>query len=138
MEKIKISNLAKFYSLFLLFEKPCHGYELIKNVGKILERKISPGEMYPFLKKLEKNDLVISKKKGKRDKRVYRLSPKGKKFCKKMLYRFAELIEAAIEPKLKICANCGCKLFESGFKEKINNKKMTFCCKHCAKSFKQN
>ena len=30
MEKVKITNMAKFYILALLYEKPRHGYEIIK------------------------------------------------------------------------------------------------------------
>ena len=42
----------------------------------------------------------------------------------------------AIETKLTKCAHCGCKMFECGHKERIKEKDLLFCCKHCANSFK--
>ena len=34
MEKVKITNMVKFYTLTLLYEKPRHGYEIIKTLIK--------------------------------------------------------------------------------------------------------
>jgi DNA-binding PadR family transcriptional regulator len=137
MKEVKITSLAKFYSLMLLYEGPKHGYDLIKTVEKKSGKKFSPGQVYPFLTKLEKNNLIKIKYEGKREKKVYMLTSKGKKFCQKLLNRFSDIIELAIEPNLSKCAHCGCEVYKGGHSAKIGKKNLTFCCKHCAASFKK-
>lgn len=136
MTEIKVTNLVKFFTICLLYERPKHGYELIKEIGRKLGLKVSPGQMYPFLNKLEKNKLVKSVKARARDKKVYRLTKEGNKFAEKMLNRFGDLIDLAIEPRLSVCTHCGCKIYEGGYKEKIKGRELVFCCNHCAESFK--
>ena len=137
MPEPEITNLVKFYAVMLLLEKKHHGYELMKEIGKRLEKKISPGQMYPFLAGLEQNGLVRAKggKKDLREKTVYSLTPKGHRFAKKMLERFGGLIEIAVAPHITICTHCGCKVFEGGTIETVHGKQLKFCCMHCAKSF---
>ncbi|MCR4368618.1 MAG: PadR family transcriptional regulator [archaeon] len=137
MPELKVTNMAKFYSLVILCDKPMHGYDLIKIAGEKLGKKISPGQMYPFLAKLEKISYVKVKSEGERDKKVYALTPKGKKFCMQMLHKFGDLVELAIEPNLSKCAHCGCEVFKGGHTEKIRGKELTFCCIHCAATFKE-
>lgn len=135
-DRIKVTNIVKLYALLLLSEKKKHGYELIKEIGGRLDKKISAGEIYPFLNRLKKAGYIKAELAGKRDKKVYGLTPAGRKFVKSMLSKFANLIELAIEPSLTQCAHCGCKIFGSGFVKKIRGKKFAFCCKYCAKGFR--
>lgn len=135
--QVKIASLVKFYTILLLKESPKHGYELMKELEKKLECKISTSQVYPFLNILEKNKLINIEEVGGRKKRVYKLTEKGKKFVNSFLQRFGDLLHIAIEPKLTICSHCGCKVYEGGHKEKIKNKEVTFCCHHCAKAFKE-
>lgn len=137
MTGVKITNLVKLYILLLLSEKPKHGYEIIKEIERKIAKKVSPGEMYPFLKMLKKHGYIISEKIGPREKKVYRLTRSGKAFVKKILERFGSLIDIAIEPKLTVCAHCGCRVYKGGYKEKVKGKKLTFCCVHCANSYKK-
>jgi DNA-binding PadR family transcriptional regulator len=136
MVDIKVTNLAKFYVLCLLSEKPRHGYEIIKETGKKLNKNISSGQIYPFLKKLEELGYIESKEREERDKRVFMLTRKGKLFANKMINRFADLISVTIEPKLTVCSHCGCEIYKGGHKEIIKDKEFVFCCCHCAKSYK--
>ena len=136
MQEIKVTNMAKFYSLMLLCEGPKHGYELIKTTGEKLGKKVSPGQIYPFLAKLEKAGYIKIKEEAEREKKIYKLTPAGKKFCQGMLHKFGSLVELAIEPSLSKCAHCGCEVFKGGHSEKINGREMMFCCVHCAASFK--
>ena len=85
MAEIKVTNLVKFYSVCLLYEGQKHGYELIKTIGKRLSKKVSPGQIYPFLSLLEKEGFVMSGKRGERDKLAYSLTPSGKIFCQKIV-----------------------------------------------------
>lgn len=135
MKKIKVTNLVKFNTLLLLLQGPKHGYELLRELEKKLERRVSPSQIYPFLSLLKKNNFIIIKKEGKRYKKTYALTSEGKKFITNMMDRFGDLIELAIQPKLTACAHCGCKIYKGGHKEKIKNRYLVFCCIHCAHSY---
>lgn len=132
---VKVTNIVKLYVLLLLSEKKKHGYELIKEISGKLDKKISAGEIYPFLERLKKAGYIKAEAAGEREKKAYVLTPAGRKFVKSMLSKFANLIELAIEPSLTQCAHCGCKIFGSGFVKKIRGKSFAFCCKYCAKGF---
>ena len=136
MKEIRITNMAKFYCMLLLCDGPKHGYELIKETSERLESRVSPGQIYPFLARLEKAKYIRVKSEGAREKKVYVLTPEGKAFCKSMLHRFGGLIDLAVEPKLSQCAHCGCMVYEGGHTEKINGKTLKFCCRHCARTFR--
>lgn len=135
MKEVKITNLVKFYALLLLYDRPKHGYEIMKCIGGKTGKDVSAGEIYPFLELLKRKRYVEIKKIGKREKKIYSLTASGRKFVKKMLLRFSELIDIAVEPSLKKCAHCGCEIYKGGHKEKIKGRKLIFCCQHCARSF---
>lgn len=135
---IKINNLIKFYILFLLVEKPIHGYKVISKLKEKLDRKISANQVYPFLNLLKKNKFLTIKQKGEREKKVYVLTKKGKEFAIETINRFGELIDITMRSNLSICVHCGCKIYRECYSEKINKKLMIFCCKHCAKAYKNN
>ncbi len=135
MPKIKITNLLKFYTLTLLSCKSLHGYDLIKELTEKLSRRISASNVYPFLSQLRKNKLIKFDKIENREKKVYFLTPEGKKFTAQMFSKFGDLIAITIEPKLTVCAHCACKVYEGGHTEKIQGKIFKFCCCHCAKSY---
>lgn len=133
---IKIGSLVKFYTILLLREEPKHGYDLMKELERKLGKDISTSQVYPFLNTLEKNKIISVEKLGKREKKVYKLTKKGRKFVNTFLERFGDLLHTAIEPKLSTCTHCGCKVYEGGYREKIGKNKLTFCCHHCARSFR--
>ncbi len=135
MKELRVTNMAKFYMLLMLYEKPISGYELIKEVGQKLQRKISPGQVYPFLAKLQSSGYIKTGTPGAREKKTYSLTTEGKSFVKRMLSHFGELVDIAVEPRLSICAHCGCKVYQGGHREKIKGKDVVFCCVHCARAF---
>ena len=134
-----ISDFSRFYILTLLYEGPCHGYSIISKFKRRIGKEISPSLVYPFLQQLEQKGLVkhTIKHVGEKEKKVYELTEEGKKLCGRLFKRFAALVSVAIEPSLEICASCGCKVYEGGYKETIDGKETVFCCKHCANSYKQ-
>ncbi|MBS3171278.1 PadR family transcriptional regulator [Candidatus Woesearchaeota archaeon] len=134
MKKIKIINLVKFYTLLFLYKQPMCGYELIKQLEKCTGKKISASHVYPFLSLLKKNKIILIKKKGERGKKDYALTKEGRYFTKRLIDKFAQLIE--FDKKIKICVSCGCKLLNGEYKEKIGNKILCFCCKYCAKNYR--
>ena len=137
MPKIKITNLLKFYTMTLLSCKSLHGYELIKELSEKLDRRVSTSNVYPFLSQLRKNRLIKFDKIENREKKVYSLTPEGKKFTAQMFSKFGDLIDISIAPKLTVCAHCGCKVYEGGHTEKIRGETYKFCCCHCARSYKK-
>ena len=134
-----ISDFSRFYILTLLYEGPCHGYSIIIKFKKRIGKEISPSLVYPFLQQLQQKGLVeySVKKVGDKEKKVYELTNEGRELCEHLFKRFSSLISVAIEPSLEICANCGCKVYEGGYREKIDGKVTAFCCRHCANSYKQ-
>lgn len=134
-----ISDFSRFYILTILYEGPCHGYSVISKFKKRIGKEISPSLVYPFLKQLEQKGLVkhYTKPVGAKKKKVFELTKEGKGLCKQLFKRFSALVSIAIEPSLEVCAHCGCKVYEGGYKETIKGKKMSFCCVHCAQSYKQ-
>jgi len=133
-----ISDFSRFYILTLLYEGPCHGYSIISRFKRRIGKEISPSLVYPFLQQLEQRGLVkhAIKHVGEKEKKVYELTEEGKKLCGRLFKRFAALVSIAIEPSLEICASCGCKVYEGGYKETIDGKETVFCCEHCANSHK--
>jgi len=134
-----ISDFSRFYILTILYEGPCHGYGIISKFKKRIRKEISPSLVYPFLQQLEQRGLVkhTIKTTGAKKRKVFELTEDGKQLCKRLFRRFSSLVSVAIEPSLEICANCGCKVYEGGYKEVINGKEMAFCCIHCAQSYKK-
>ncbi len=67
----------RFLVLMALGEKPMHGYALIQEIGKTYLRPVSAGIVYPTLQELSDMGLVSSEE--KEGKKVYTLTPDGKK-----------------------------------------------------------
>jgi DNA-binding PadR family transcriptional regulator len=134
-----LSDFSRFYILTILYEGPHHGYKIISKFRKRLKKNITPSLVYPFLQSLEENGLAKHSVKavGKKERKVYKLTEKGKKLCAQLFKRFASIVSTAIEPSLSICAHCGSKVFEGGHLEQIDGKETMFCCKYCAASYKQ-
>ena len=134
-----LSDFSRFYILTILYEGPHHGYKIITKFRKRLKKDITPSLVYPFLQSLEQNGLAkhTTKAVGKKERKVYELTEKGKTLCTQLFKRFALIVATAIEPSLSICAHCGSKVYEGGHIEQIDEKETMFCCKYCAASYKQ-
>jgi DNA-binding PadR family transcriptional regulator len=134
-----VSDFSRFYILMILYEGPSHGYSIIDRFRKRLKKDVSPSLVYPFLQNLEQERLVkyIIKPIGDKERKVYELTNEGKELCRQLFKRFATIVSTAIEPNLNVCANCGCKIYEGGYIDKVNGRDTMFCCKHCAGSYKR-
>lgn len=134
-----VSDFSRFYILTILYEGPTHGYNIIRRFRKRLKKGVSPSLVYPFLQRLEEKGLLkhTIKHVGEKERKVYKLTEAGNELCSRLFKRFADITSTAIEPNLSICAHCGCKLYEGGYQESLNGKMFTFCCKHCAASYKR-
>jgi len=134
-----VSDFSRFYILMILYEAPAHGYSILDQFKKRIGKEVSPSLVYPFLQQLEEKGLVTHKIEpvGEKEKKVFELTEKGKELCAGLFKRFAGLVSIAIEPSLFVCAHCGCKVYEGGYREVIDGKETTFCCMHCAHSYKE-
>jgi PadR family transcriptional regulator PadR len=132
-----LDDLAKLYILLLLNERATHGYGIIRKYHTRTGRSLSAGTLYPFLQKLEQQGLVTYEDKpvGKRPRRVYCLSRKGRRSVGQLLDRFASITAAVFESNLQVCASCGCKVYGGAHIEEIDGKQMAFCCHHCASAY---
>jgi DNA-binding PadR family transcriptional regulator len=133
-----VYDFSRFYILTILYEGPAHGYSIIDKFKKRLKKDISPSLVYPFLQLLESKGLLKYSLKpvGKKERKVYELTEEGKALVTRLFKRFSSIVSTAIEPSLDICAHCGCKVYEGAYVETINGKDLTFCCKHCAATYK--
>jgi len=134
MNKINVTSFSRLYALMLLSQSPKHGYELIKEVGNAFGKKVSAGEIYPFLKSLRDFNYIKVDERGEREMKKYVLTKEGKVFVANLLDRMSLVIENLMKPNLSSCAHCGCKVYGKSFEKKINNKKFAFCCKYCAQN----
>jgi DNA-binding PadR family transcriptional regulator len=134
-----ISDFSRFYILTILYEGPAHGYSIISRFKKRVQKTVSPSLVYPFLQQLEEKGLVTHTVKpvGEKEKKVFQLTGEGRELATGLFKRFAELVSIAIEPSLYVCAHCGCKVYEGGYREVIDGKETAFCCMHCARSYKE-
>ncbi len=136
--EIKIQNFTKFYTLVLLkSSNKVSGYYILKRLESDLGKKTSPTYIYDFLKNLKLHGYIedVPNPESKKAK-GYQLTPAGEEFVKRIFLRLNNLIEVAIESKLEICTACGVRLYDNYHVEAIDGKEMNFCCKHCAKAYK--
>ena len=134
-----ISDFSRFYILTILYEGPAHGYQIINRFKKRVKKDVSPSLVYPFLQQLEEKGLVThtTEPVGQKQRKIFRLTDEGRRVCTGLFKRFADLIAITIESSLYVCAHCGCKVYESGYRETTNGKETAFCCIHCANSYKE-
>jgi len=134
-----ISDFSRFYILTILYEDPVHGYSIISRFKKRVKKDVSPSLVYPFLQQLEEKGLVTHtvKSVGEKERKIFELTRAGRELCTELFKRFADLISIAIEPSLYVCVHCGCKVYEGGYREVIDDKETAFCCIHCARSYKE-
>ncbi len=132
---VKVDSFIKLYTLILLNNGEKHGYELMKELGNKLDKKISSSHVYPFLKELKQNYLVNYRQFGRE--KLYNLTDSGTKFVNENLLKFNELIQESLKNKLTKCTHCGCEVYNNKYIESVNGKKLAFCCCHCADSYKK-
>jgi DNA-binding PadR family transcriptional regulator len=136
MESIKVNSVLKLYTLCLLNNGPKHGYEIMKELETSMDKKISASHIYPFLKTLEKKEVISCKCVEQREKKKYELTEGGKDFIDNIFGKLNGMMETLLENKITTCPHCNCKIYESGHVETINNEENTFCCPHCANAYK--
>lgn len=97
-------TLLQLYALWLIDKKPRHGYELMNDL-KPKEKKVTQGTIYPLLRSLESDGLIRSKKEGKRGKKMYTVTKKGKNVLKRSCEYLCDVYKDIF--KKYICGACG-------------------------------
>ena len=134
---IRVNTLTKLFTLMYLYDKPMHGYEIMKKLNEALPYRVNPEQVYPFLHLLEERGLATISTVGEREKKVYSLTGKGKEVVEHLIERFGNLIEIVIKPQLNVCAHCGVKIMGEGYRLEVEGEELVFCCKHCAEHYVQ-
>jgi len=91
MKPIKHIAFVKLMVLRSLVDKPKHGYEIMKDL-EVCGCRPSPGSVYPVLKSLENEGIILKKISGR--KKVYTITAAAKK-----------MIKTAQDPELMIIAS---------------------------------
>jgi len=88
-----LKGRLKLLVLYLLKEKPLHGYGLMKELGRVFGHKPYPGAIYPLMRSLLSEGLVKILKKERRQK-IYSITEKGKDYLEKHKKDLEETIES--------------------------------------------
>ena len=86
---------AQFLILRVLYKKPSYGYEIVKSIKDLTggRHQIKYGTVYTLLRRMEENNLLISKwKKSKKtpNKKIYQVTKQGVKLLKTWLETIIE------------------------------------------------
>jgi len=68
-------GLLQMQILWVLSRKSAHGYDLMKDLSKLKNMRITQGTLYPTLHKLVEQELVRREEAGRRV--IYHVTPKG-------------------------------------------------------------
>ena len=91
-------NLLDIQILRLLNKEPMWGYKIKKQVEVQYGVRLRHGALYPLLNKLEREDFLTSQeqKQGKRTRKVYTITAKGKQYIK----TYHNIIKEQIQNKI--------------------------------------
>lgn len=96
MERPRFKGHLKLLVLKLLEEGPLHGYGIMAELEKRYGMpQPSPGAIYPILASLKRGGLIEVAGEGKREKKLYRITEKGREYLKEHEYEVNEAIETA-------------------------------------------
>ncbi|MFH0748330.1 MAG: PadR family transcriptional regulator [Candidatus Bathyarchaeota archaeon] len=96
-----IRGFSKPIILWLIFLKPMHGYNLMKEFKNATGRKLKPGLVYPFLRSLEDGGFIVGMwmRNGKRKVKNYQITAKGEGLLRSLKKRIAiPLGDIILEP----------------------------------------
>lgn len=96
------SGLIRLHLLYHASKEPIFGLQMIEELARH-GYKLSPGTMYPLLHGMEKKGLLRSTRPGNpNDRRVYRVTPAGRKALAAAKQRVQELFSELFEDVLAL------------------------------------
>ncbi|MDK2463353.1 MAG: helix-turn-helix transcriptional regulator [Candidatus Korarchaeota archaeon] len=134
-EGFKPRGLIRTLILLSLYKGKRHGYGIMEDVEKITGKKPSAGEVYPFLQRLEREGYVRVERDRTGRRKLYELTDAGRLLVEDTVERMSGIIEAIVESKLSVCANCGVRIYEGGVEVEVKGQRLVFCCEHCAANY---
>ncbi len=92
-EFLKIRGLFRYLILYVLMDRPLHGYAIMKKISKLFDNDYtpSPGVLYPTLQLLEEMGLIESEMKGRR--RIYKLTEQGRRLIEENRHQVEKFLE---------------------------------------------
>lgn len=83
--KVRVKKYLSLKILEILSKSDKHGYAIAKEIFQNIGLKTSAGILYPMLRSLEKEGLIMSREvlEGSRLKRIYTITEKGREILKK-------------------------------------------------------
>ena len=104
-KQLNLRGVLHIWILLLLTRKPMSGYELMKTINELTSQTWKPttGSIYPALKKLEKESYIRCVKKGKREKKIYSITPEGRKKLRELRKRILTTVKSS---KIRNVINC--------------------------------
>jgi len=74
-----IRNLSRLIILWILNQKSCSGYGVLKEMQRITEKKFHPGIVYPLLYELEDEEFIVGEwfRRGNRRIKNYSVTERG-------------------------------------------------------------
>lgn len=90
-----IKGYFKIIALRKLCEKEQTGYDLIKSLEELFDRKPSAGSIYPLLNSFLKEGYVTVREDDRR--KIYSITTKGKKVLKEVLQEKEQLLVKSVE-----------------------------------------
>jgi DNA-binding PadR family transcriptional regulator len=120
MERPNFKGHLKLLILRMLSEKPMHGYGIMTELED--EYGIphpSPGTIYPILSSLRRKGLIEAVGEGKREKRIYHTTEKGKEYLKEHSEDLEEVLE--LSNRFKEFARLGGRELGLVLKEAFNS-----------------
>lgn len=99
---IKMS-LSKFFVLSVLYRRPMHGYDIMREVDRVTSGCCSPAEgtIYPVLKQYEQGGYLSAKEEtvGGRVRKIYSLTDKGREAFRVAVDAWLEVTDSLLECK---------------------------------------
>ena len=85
-------GVLKLYILWLLDQRPMHGYEITKRVEKLIDVRLSPSIVYSFLYKLERLGLIRGRRKRGQNIKMYTITCRGCKVLRDLSNRLGSFL----------------------------------------------
>jgi len=103
-----LQGLDRPVLLWLIQQKPKHGYELMTEVKRLTGRKLKPSTIYPLLYWLESKGYVAGEwvAKGQRNLRRYRITAEGKMLLGKVSSMLNRPLKHVLVDLLSDSASC--------------------------------
>lgn len=95
---VELKGFLSFFILHELDDKPASGDELARIIGRRKNVVLTPGTIYPALKRLRRQKLVLYRRKGR--KKIYFLTDLGKRELKALYSVFNEFF-SGLKKKMK-------------------------------------